>query len=136
MASRAPTYAATSLDVLLASVPSLPRAILARLTARMIDRLDEMDGDTDLEPDTDCCAAGDDMVCGGLSPRRLQEYGAPPPGSDDDAEPVHTSTLNRDQTRRPQARYAQPQRRRKPWAPLFSNVSELLPISRWRRGIR
>ena len=47
MASRAPAYGATPLDVLLASVPSLPRAILARLTARMIERLDEMDGGTD-----------------------------------------------------------------------------------------
>jgi hypothetical protein len=60
MASRAPAYDATPLDVLLASVPSLPRAILSRLTARMIDRMDELDGDTDLEPDEDCCAAGDD----------------------------------------------------------------------------
>ncbi|TCP98278.1 hypothetical protein C8J46_105434 [Sphingomonas sp. PP-F2F-A104-K0414] len=41
MASRAPAYDATPLDVLLASVPSLPRAILARLTARMIERMDE-----------------------------------------------------------------------------------------------
>jgi hypothetical protein len=44
MASRAPAYDATPLDVLLASVPSLPRAILSRLTARMIDRMDELDG--------------------------------------------------------------------------------------------
>jgi hypothetical protein len=43
MASRAPAYDATPLDVLLASVPSLPRPILARLTARMIERLDELD---------------------------------------------------------------------------------------------
>lgn len=50
MASRAPAFTGTPLDVLLASVPSLPRAILSRLTARMIDRLDELDGDTDLEP--------------------------------------------------------------------------------------
>lgn len=43
MASRAPAYDATPLDVLLASVPSLPRPILARLTARMVERLDELD---------------------------------------------------------------------------------------------
>lgn len=66
MASRAPAYGATPLDVLLASVPSLPRAILARLTARMIDRMDALDGDTDLAPDEDCCAAGDDDP-GGVS---------------------------------------------------------------------
>jgi hypothetical protein len=48
MAGRAPAYDATPLDVLLASVPSLPRAILSRLTARMILCLDELAGDTDL----------------------------------------------------------------------------------------
>jgi hypothetical protein len=58
MASRAPAYDATPLDVLLASVPSLPRAILARLTARMIDRLEELDGDTDLALPVPCGSAG------------------------------------------------------------------------------
>jgi hypothetical protein len=60
MASRAPAYEATPLDLLLASVPSLPRAILARLTARMIERLDELDGDPDLEDD-DPAGADDDL---------------------------------------------------------------------------
>lgn len=32
-----------------AAIPSLPRAELARLTERMIDRIDEIDGDSDLE---------------------------------------------------------------------------------------
>jgi hypothetical protein len=54
MASRAPAYDATPLDVLLASVPSLPRAILSRLTARMILCLDELAGDTDLNSKMDC----------------------------------------------------------------------------------
>lgn len=99
MASRALTFEAAPLDVLLASVPSLPRAILARLTARMIERLDELDGDTDLEPETDCCSAGDDRIYGGLSPGRLVECGAPHPGSDDDAEPIHASAFDWDQTR-------------------------------------
>ena len=54
MASRAPTAdSATPLDVLLASVPSLPRALLSRLTARMIDRMDKLEGNTDLGPDGD-----------------------------------------------------------------------------------
>lgn len=66
MASRASAYEAAPLDVLLASVPSLPRALLSRLTARMIDRMDELDGDPDLERDEDCCAAGDDDP-GGMS---------------------------------------------------------------------
>lgn len=34
---------------LLAVIPSLPRATLARLTTRLIDRMDELDGDPDLE---------------------------------------------------------------------------------------
>ena len=52
MATRAPAYEAAPLDVLLASVPSLPRALLSRLTARMIERLDEMEFDelVELQP--------------------------------------------------------------------------------------
>lgn len=34
---------------LFAAIPSLPRAELARLTERMIDRMDQIDGDADLE---------------------------------------------------------------------------------------
>ena len=34
---------------LLAAIPSLPRATLARLTTAMIDRMDKLDGDPDLE---------------------------------------------------------------------------------------
>ena len=37
------------LDALLGLLPSLPRPVLSRLTARMIDRLDELDGDNDVE---------------------------------------------------------------------------------------
>ena len=54
MATRAPAYEATSLDVLLASVPSLPRAILARLTARMIELLDELDDEAVFETHEEC----------------------------------------------------------------------------------
>ncbi len=32
---------------MLAAIPSLPRARLARLTTRMIDRMEEIDGDAD-----------------------------------------------------------------------------------------
>jgi len=38
------------LNVALAIVPTLPRPILARLVARAIERLDELDGDADLVP--------------------------------------------------------------------------------------
>ena len=40
-------------DLILSAIPSLPRPILSRLTARMIDRMDELDGDPDLEPEFD-----------------------------------------------------------------------------------
>jgi hypothetical protein len=36
-------------DLLLAVIPSLPRASLARITERLIDRMDEIDGDPDME---------------------------------------------------------------------------------------
>lgn len=36
-------------SIMLAAIPSLPRAELARLTMRMIDRMDDIDGDPDLE---------------------------------------------------------------------------------------
>lgn len=41
------------MDAMLAAIPKLPRPALNRLVARMIDRLDDMDGDPDLEPDAD-----------------------------------------------------------------------------------
>lgn len=41
------------LDLILDAIPSLPRPLLARMVQRMIDRIDEMDGDTDVEPNGD-----------------------------------------------------------------------------------
>ena len=38
-----------SVSTMFATIPSLPRAELARLTTRMIDRMDEIDGDPDAE---------------------------------------------------------------------------------------
>lgn len=40
---------ALPLDALLATIPSLPRPVLARLVTRMIDRMDELDPDPDAE---------------------------------------------------------------------------------------
>jgi hypothetical protein len=37
------------LDLALSVIPSLPRPVLARLVARAIERLDEIDGDPDAE---------------------------------------------------------------------------------------
>lgn len=36
-------------SIMLAAIPSLPRAELAQLTMRMIDRMDDIDGDPDFE---------------------------------------------------------------------------------------
>lgn len=44
---------ALPLPMLLSAIPSLPRAVLERLTQRMIDRLDAMDPDADLEDNGD-----------------------------------------------------------------------------------
>ena len=44
MASR---YAPAPLDMLLAVLPSIPRPILARLTARLIERMDEIEDHDD-----------------------------------------------------------------------------------------
>ena len=38
-----------TVGMMFAAIPSLPRAELTRLTTRMIDRMDEIDGDPDLE---------------------------------------------------------------------------------------
>lgn len=40
-------------DVALSMIPSLPRPVLERLAQSIIDRLDDMDGDPDLEPNGD-----------------------------------------------------------------------------------
>lgn len=42
-----------NLAPMLTAIPSLPRPILDRLVARMIDRLDELDGNTDYEEDSE-----------------------------------------------------------------------------------
>lgn len=42
---------ALPLPVILASIPSYPRPVIMRLITRLIDHLDQQDGDTDLEQD-------------------------------------------------------------------------------------
>lgn len=39
-----------ALALALSTIPSLPRPLLSRIVARAIERLDEIDGDPDLEP--------------------------------------------------------------------------------------
>jgi hypothetical protein len=43
----------TPLPMLLAALPGLPRPVLSRLTAAMVDQLDRIDGDPDLEDSWD-----------------------------------------------------------------------------------
>ncbi len=67
---------ALPLEAMLSAIPSLPRPILARLTARMIDRLDEIDGDPDLEDDDPGeCDARDDG-CGPINLRGRIVWGS------------------------------------------------------------
>ncbi|MDZ7895438.1 MAG: hypothetical protein U5M50_11065 [Sphingobium sp.] len=48
-------------EAILASIPSLPRPALERLAQRIIDRLDDLDGDPDAEDgDEDRCPSWDD----------------------------------------------------------------------------
>lgn len=52
------------LDLILDTIPSLPRPLLSRMVQKMIDRLDQMDADSDLEPeDTDHSGGEDDFCC-------------------------------------------------------------------------
>jgi hypothetical protein len=60
---------------LLASIPSLPRAELSRIADRLIDRMDEIDGDPDLEPETDIDDANDDG-CGPVHKHGRTFWGA------------------------------------------------------------
>ncbi len=55
----------TPLDTMLATIPSLPRAMLSRLVDQMIDRMDQIDGDTDVELNGDEAdgSRGEDDFC-------------------------------------------------------------------------
>jgi hypothetical protein len=44
---------ALPLSAVLGAIPSYPRSMIERLVARLIDHLDEQDGDPDLEPTGD-----------------------------------------------------------------------------------
>ena len=65
MAIRAPTplHRPVPLAAVLATIQTLPRPVLARLTVSLIEQLDAIDGDADAEPDDeDACVAGDDPI--------------------------------------------------------------------------
>lgn len=65
-----------ALAPMLRVIPSLPRPLLARLTEKMIERMDELDGDSDREDgDADSCDAGDDG-CGPIYRYGQKHWGA------------------------------------------------------------
>jgi hypothetical protein len=56
MASHAPNFGRASalpLSAVLGAIPSYPRPVIERLVARLIEHLDEQDGDCDLELESD-----------------------------------------------------------------------------------
>jgi len=58
--------ASLPLDLVLEIIQSLPRPLLARLAARIVERLDELDGDPDLEDDDPAGQADEDGINTGV----------------------------------------------------------------------
>lgn len=92
MASHAPNFGRASalpLFAVLASIPSYPRPVIERLVAKLIDHLDEWDGDADLEPNGDELDGTDaeDEVLHDFGHNGLHGPGCPisDPGEDEDA---------------------------------------------------
>lgn len=91
------------LDAVLDAIPQLSGPILAQIIDRAIERLDEIDGDADLEPDDedtsvedsplgfdpeeDMCLAGDDRIASGSCTGAGLVCEDSSPGDADDAEP-------------------------------------------------
>lgn len=95
MASHAPNFGSASalpLSAVLGAIPSYPRSVIEHLVARLIDRLDEEDGDLDLElggDEADGTNAEDEHLAGCGFMGRWAGPGCPisDPGEDDgDAE--------------------------------------------------
>ena len=62
----------------------VPSSIIGRLIEVLIDELDIRGGDCDLEPEEDCCAAGDDQMRGGPVYRLVAPRDVDLPGSEDE----------------------------------------------------
>ena len=56
---------ALPLSAVLGAIPSYPRPLIQRLVSRLIDHLDEQDGDPDLEPTGDEFEEDDPAECNG-----------------------------------------------------------------------
>ena len=67
---------ALPLSLIAQAIPMLTRHDLEALTERLIDHLDQIDGDTDVEDgDEDRCEAGDDG-CGPMFKRGIRYWGS------------------------------------------------------------
>ena len=78
----------TAASFLFAAIPSLPRAELERLAERVIETMDELDGDPDVEDgDEDRCATFDDDPVSSHV-QRGADYGAGDPDDVEDDDPA------------------------------------------------
>jgi hypothetical protein len=85
---------AVTLGQLLAAIPSLPRAELARLTEQLIDRMDEIDGDIDLEDDDPAGGSADDVGEEDETNREGVVMPLPRYGVDQSAGPINVAEAN------------------------------------------
>lgn len=84
MATRAIEGRVSALPAALAVILSQPRPVIDALAARLIELLDQIDGDPDREDgDEDCCPSGDDDMHGDTMHGCWTDTG---PGDPDDAE--------------------------------------------------
>ncbi|GAA0862462.1 hypothetical protein GCM10009115_09220 [Sphingopyxis soli] len=84
-------------DIALALIPSLPRPHLERLVQTLIDRMDEADGDTDLEPEETDHTGGEDDFSGSHHDGPGCPISDPGSGYDEDIE-YNGDELERDVT--------------------------------------
>lgn len=75
-------------DIALALIPSLPRAHLERLVQQLVDRMDDADGDSDVEANGDELDGGNAEDDFGVLANWLHGPGCPisDPANDDDRE--------------------------------------------------
>jgi hypothetical protein len=98
----------TIAGVMLATIPSLSRAELARLTTRMIDRMDEIDGDPELEDDDPAGGSADDI--GEIEPWQADRISLALPryGKDQSNGPINVHAAAREYQRVWDATYLDP----------------------------
>lgn len=98
----------TIANVMLATIPSLSRAELGRLTTRMIDRMDEIDGDPELEDDDPAGGSADDA--GEIEPWRADRISLALPryGKDQSNGPTNVQEAAREYQRVWNTTYLEP----------------------------